>query len=143
MVKKAFIAMPVLLFLLDQYFKLLVLKGFSTNTCPGIRMLMNKGIAFGIANNSIIMNYAMIIIYILLLIGLLFFYNKYNKWMGIYNYGIALLFVGISSNLVDRLIHGAVIDYIDLCIWPVFNLADLSIVIGITLLIVFIAKKNF
>jgi signal peptidase II len=50
---------------------------------------------------------------------------------------IALLLGGASGNLIDRLLrhnHGAVIDFIDFQWWPVFNVADVAIVVGALLL---------
>jgi signal peptidase II len=40
---------------------------------------------------------------------------------------------GAAGNVLDRLRHGGVVDFIDLRIWPVFNLADLAIVAGVAL----------
>jgi signal peptidase II len=40
---------------------------------------------------------------------------------------------GITSNLLDRLRRGGVIDVVDLGVWPVFNLADVAIVAGVLL----------
>ena len=37
---------------------------------------------------------------------------------------------GAAGNLIDRLCRGGVVDFIDLRIWPVFNLADSAIVAG-------------
>jgi signal peptidase II len=45
--------------------------------------------------------------------------------------GVAL--GGAAGNVLDRLRHGGVVDFIDLRIWPVFNLADLAIVAGVAL----------
>ncbi|OGI25089.1 MAG: signal peptidase II [Candidatus Moranbacteria bacterium RBG_13_45_13] len=49
----------------------------------------------------------------------------------------ALVFIisGGISNIIDRLAHGCVIDFIDIKIWPVFNLADVYITIGILMLL--------
>jgi len=47
---------------------------------------------------------------------------------------LALLVGGATGNIVDRLRIGAVIDFIDLGIWPVFNLADVAITGGVILL---------
>jgi signal peptidase II len=44
---------------------------------------------------------------------------------------ISLVITGALSNLIDRLIFGFVIDYINLIFWPVFNLADVVIVLGV------------
>ena len=38
---------------------------------------------------------------------------------------------GATSNVFDKLRRGAVIDFIDLRVWPIFNLADAAIVIGV------------
>ena len=41
---------------------------------------------------------------------------------------------GAVGNLIDRLLYGHVVDFIDFKLWPVFNLADTSIVLGVALL---------
>ena len=51
-------------------------------------------------------------------------------------WGTALLIGGDLGNLYDRLVHGGVIDFIDFRIWPVFNVADMCIDLGIALLLV-------
>jgi len=56
---------------------------------------------------------------------------------------IALIFVfsGAISNLTDRVARGCVVDFIDLKFWPVFNLADVYITMGVVLLIATGIKK--
>jgi signal peptidase II len=44
--------------------------------------------------------------------------------------GIAAALAGASGNLADRVIHGAVVDFVAIGRWPVFNLADVAIVAG-------------
>lgn len=48
---------------------------------------------------------------------------------------LGLMLGGAFSNVLDRLIRGAVVDFIDLRIWPVFNLADVAIVVGALLFV--------
>lgn len=43
---------------------------------------------------------------------------------------------GAAGNLVDRVVQGAVTDYVKLPHWPAFNLADLSITVGVVLMVV-------
>lgn len=47
--------------------------------------------------------------------------------------GLAVLAAGALGNLADRLAAGRVVDFIDLRVWPVFNLADVAIVVGLGL----------
>ena len=42
---------------------------------------------------------------------------------------------GTISNLGDRALRGAVIDYLDFRFWPVFNIADIAINVGVALLL--------
>ncbi|MGE0026178.1 MAG: signal peptidase II [Thermoleophilia bacterium] len=49
--------------------------------------------------------------------------------------GAGLLVGGSLGNLIDRLAHGAVTDFIDLQRWPAFNLADCGITVGAVLIV--------
>jgi lipoprotein signal peptidase len=55
---------------------------------------------------------------------------------------ISLIFIfsGAISNFIDRLRLGCVMDYIDLKFWPVFNLADVYITVGLLLYVLIIFK---
>jgi signal peptidase II len=46
-----------------------------------------------------------------------------------------LLIGGALGNLIDRVIHGAVTDFIKLPLWPAFNVADMSITFGVLALL--------
>ena len=56
---------------------------------------------------------------------------KPNKWLSV---SIGLQIGGAIGNLCDRLHQGCVTDFLDVGPWPVFNIADSSIVIGLILL---------
>ncbi len=47
---------------------------------------------------------------------------------------------GAISNFTDRILHSYVIDYLAIWFWPVFNLADAAITVGILLLVLFYGK---
>ncbi|CAH9017732.1 signal peptidase II [Candidatus Nitrosacidococcus sp. I8] len=53
---------------------------------------------------------------------------------------ISLILGGAIGNIIDRFIHGYVIDFIDLYYkdwhWPAFNIADSTITVGVTLLVI-------
>lgn len=48
--------------------------------------------------------------------------------------GTGLILGGASGNLLDRLSTGAVTDFLDLRVWPIFNAADMAIVAGVVML---------
>ncbi len=56
--------------------------------------------------------------------------------------GVALVAGGAVGNLLDRMRLGHVVDYIDVHVWPVFNLADAAIVIGAAVLLVAHARED-
>ena len=60
--------------------------------------------------------------------------------------GLALLAAGAAGNLLDRLIHGAVTDFLELhagsFYWPAFNLADSAITVGAALLAIEIFRGD-
>jgi len=56
---------------------------------------------------------------------------------------LVLIFSGAVSNIIDRIRFGCVVDYIDLKIFPVFNLADVCITIGAVLILInMVRNKN-
>ena len=95
---------------------------------------LNTGTAFGFFPNQT----TVLIIASLLAIGFLFyFYRTHLMPIKFLRFGIGLQLGGALGNLIDRLRNGFVIDFIDVGPWPIFNLADSSIVVGITIVVVF------
>ena len=62
-----------------------------------------------------------------------------RRLKGLALFGLWLLFAGGFSNLVDRVVHGRVVDFLNVGIGPVrtgiFNVADMAIMLGVTLLL--------
>jgi signal peptidase II len=50
--------------------------------------------------------------------------------------GVAIAVGGATGNLLDRLVRGHVVDFIEIGVWPTFNVADAGIVAGIGLILV-------
>ena len=48
---------------------------------------------------------------------------------------LSLILGGALGNVIDRLCLGYVVDFIDLRVWPVFNIADSAITVGVSLLL--------
>ena len=100
-----------------------------------IKGTVNYGAAFGI-----LQGYKWLFIVVsLIAISVLIFYEKKLKGIGFY--GGVLLFSGAIGNLIDRIFFGYVRDFIDLKIWPSFNLADSYNTIGIILLVIYFWKR--
>jgi len=95
--------------------------------------------AFGVGSKYIVLIFSIIII-----VGIIIYLLKENKKINNYNPYILIIF-GSIGNLIDRIFRGYVIDFIDINIlkFPTFNFSDISIVIGILLLILEITKTNF
>lgn len=106
-----------IIILADQLIKFLLLTFF-----PQF-VIYNQGIAFGFLAS----NFTWIALHILLLFIVFFLMPESS--------GKKLIIGGGVSNLLDRIFQGGVVDYIDFKIWPVFNLADIFICIGIGLIV--------
>ena len=99
-----------------------------------LTLVKNEGIAFGMLQGFIsIPVWASI-----MAIGFsLYYYNRLNNLGAI---SLGLIFGGTIGNLIDRMLLGAVIDFFNFHIWPVFNIADIALTIGSILLIISIWK---
>ena len=94
-------------------------------------MIHNTGIAFGLFKDQGIVFIIIPIIAIILLVFNIFYYKQNNEALSrVYIVAFALILGGAIGNLIDRIVFGYVIDFIDFRIWPVFNIADSAISIG-------------
>ena len=145
-VKKKFILIVIISFLLDQMIKYTVeAKLTIINVIPNIFKLIytkNEGVAFSLFDGKRIFIIIVSIAVIYLLFKILskdYFMKKNTKLIEDLIYGI--LYGGIFGNLFDRIIRGYVVDYISLNIFgynfPVFNLADIFITLSVVLIIIF------
>lgn len=115
--------------------------GVSIPLIPGILTLThmrNRGIAFSLLGGIPLLVPAAIALTLLFLL----FYNK-ARWSRRpeTQAALALLCGGAIGNLIDRLRLGAVIDYIGVATWPVFNLADAAVTAGAALLLLAAARR--
>ncbi|MFA5075975.1 MAG: signal peptidase II [Patescibacteria group bacterium] len=106
-----------------------------------IHFWQNSGIAFGLplANNLVIV----ISLLIILTLTLCCLRELRNNNFVLSSY-ITLINYGAFSNFIDRIIHKGVIDYIDASIvpWPVFNLADILIVVGVLGWLIYLLRNK-
>jgi len=54
----------------------------------------------------------------------------------------ALLLAGAMGNVVDRAVRGYVVDFIHIAWWPVFNVADVAVCLGIVALVIAYAARE-
>ena len=122
---------------LDQLTKFLATRFLQLNTPVGLiknflylTLVHNRGAAFGMFRNQLLM-FVFISIFAIVVI---FYYLK-NKHHSVFSsISLSLILAGAMGNLIDRLRFGFVIDFLDLRVWPVFNLADSAITIAALLL---------
>lgn len=95
----------------------------------------NKGGAFGISGNFHVVSSIVLILVLWIII-------REKNWLNLA--GLALVFGGGLSNLIDRLVVGCVRDFISLGFFPSFNLADTAITIGAFLIFLnlFLPKRE-
>jgi len=128
-------------YLINIYFNLMETKEIISNFFS-ITKVYNYGASWNILSGYRIV---LIIITIIILI-MLFCYQKKFKVNTRNTIAFSLVYSGIVGNLIDRVFHGYVIDFLDFNIfgynYPVFNFADICIVCGIILLGIAIIKKE-
>ncbi len=144
--RKIFIVAVVSLFL-DQFAKILIGIFFTLNerfvvikNFFSIHFIENYGAAWSLLNNKV----DFLIVVSLLAIFIIYHYMYSFKRSKRNNIAFGLLLGGIVGNLIDRVFLGYVRDFLSFKIfsynYPVFNLADVFIVMGVFLLIVAILK---
>ncbi|NLJ79657.1 MAG: signal peptidase II [Firmicutes bacterium] len=127
-----------LVFISDRLSKLLVVSKMAEGeSIPLISPVLylthvqNKGAAFGLLQGKVFFLSALAILCVILVL------TQWRKIMGksaFVRWGVTISIVGALGNLIDRLSWGAVVDFIDFRIFPIFNIADIAIVFGVGLL---------
>ena len=144
----------LVIFCLDRFSKIYVIKLIEVNEKElflnnflNITLNWNRGIGFGLLSFDATMMYHLISALILLIIIYLIYLMVMSDNIG--KFIIALIIGGAVGNLFDRLTYFAVPDFIDFHIenyhWFTFNVADISISVGIFLMIIkefFIKQKS-
>lgn len=136
----------VLVFVIDQAVKWYVRRtmelGESIPVIPDIwhwTYIENHGAAFGILAHQ----QWFFLLVTVALFGLFFFYRKriptqppYFAW------AVGLLLGGALGNAWDRFWLGAVVDYVDFRVWPIFNIADIAICLAVGMLLYYFWRRE-
>jgi signal peptidase II len=138
------IILPFLIILFDQLTKFIVEKYLYFRQIAVIDDILlltyvqNRGGAWGIFNNIPLL---FIVLIPIVVIGLFWYISKSKNKLEIVS--VCMIIGGAIGNYLDRLFRGYVVDFIDFRVWPVFNVADIFVVIGgILLILSAILEKN-
>lgn len=107
--------------------------------------VQNPGIAFGIRLIPGTFLAVFSIVTSLILIIILYQQRRQFTWM---TFSLGLILGGAIGNVIDRLLYGEVIDFIDVDFpnlimtrWPVFNIADSAVTVGMCLLAIYLIRQ--
>ena len=121
-------------FLILNVGKVLIPNFFNLTLC------YNNGAAWSILENQKILIIILTLIALFIIYHFIYCFKKNTR----NNVAFGLIMGGLSGNLIDRIIFSHVRDFLDFYIFgydfPVFNIADICIVIGVILLIIAIIK---
>lgn len=142
----AFYIVAIFIASFDQLLKYFVSKymylGQSIPLIPDILYLTyvrNTGAAF-----SLFVGFSsyLTIVGVIVTLVVIYFHIMLPKHEHYVQSALACVLAGSLGNLFDRVSRGYVVDFIDFRVWPVFNLADIMINIGVVLLAIYILKKK-
>ena len=143
-----YFCLGLLIFILDRLTKIAALIYAQTpyviNKFLSFELIFNRGVSWGMFHDASHMTFVLVSGIIALITAFLCWhaYVLYKKGNSII--GHVCIISGSIANLIDRVVYGAVIDFIvfsyNTYSWPVFNIADMAIVCGVGLLI-FVDEK--
>jgi signal peptidase II len=100
----------------------------------GLDYTTNTGISFGLFKGY---NLLFVAISLAALVFFIYFFFKED-----YRLETSIVIGGLLGNLIDRLIYGSVIDFINLKFYAIFNVADMAVCLGIGMIIVKEIRKR-
>jgi len=135
--KLSFLGVVLGIYLLDQITKFIIQKQMVIGeSLPIIKnifhltYILNPGAAFGmLAYRTEIF----VIVSLIAIALVVIFYQKIVLQPFLIQLALALQLGGALGNLTDRLRTSYVVDFLDIRIWPIFNIADMAIVCGVAI----------
>ncbi|MBK0072721.1 MULTISPECIES: lipoprotein signal peptidase LspA [Bacillus] len=129
---------------IDQISKWLIVKNMELGTSiPIIDNVLyitshrNRGAAWGILENKMWFFYIITVVFVVFIVFYMKKYAKTDKLLGI---SLSLILGGAIGNFIDRVFRQEVVDFIHVYIfsynYPVFNIADSALCIGVVLIII-------
>ncbi|MFJ8066337.1 signal peptidase II [Psychrobacillus sp. NPDC096426] len=147
-----FYGLAAIVIALDQWTKWLIVKNMEFGERipildPYIALLShrNRGAAWGMLEGQFGL---FTIITVIVIIGIIYYFHKEAKGKPIFQVGLMMLLGGAIGNFIDRLWRKEVVDFVDVLIpiinydFPIFNVADAALSIGVVMVIIFILKEE-
>ena len=144
-----FYLISLVIVVLDQLAKLVVVRsmrlGQNIPIVPGffdLTFVLNPGAAFSLFATlpEWIRNPFFILISVAAAVLIVAYRSRYLRENRLASVSLALILGGAIGNLIDRLRYGVVVDFLDAHIyeyhWPIFNVADSALSVGVTLLFI-------
>jgi len=101
-------------------------------------LILNRGAAFGISLGSY-SHLILLVISLVAIVFIVFYYLRSSARHGWKRFAFGLIAGGAIGNMIDRLAKKEVVDFIDCGIgdlrWPIFNIADIAVTLGVLLLL--------
>ena len=142
-----FLLVALLVIIFDQLTKYYVVSNFYLGeSVPVIEnifhwtYILNPGAAFGMFEGS---RWFFVVIAIGVLVGIWYMKDEINEGGWMMQYGAALFGGGAIGNLIYRARRGFAIVFFDFRIWPVFNVADIAICVGVAMILWKVLQTEF
>ena len=143
------VAVAALVILADQLSKLAVLDVLGPHgdrtvipIVPGLLRLIyvqNTGAAFGMFQGR---SPVILVLAVAVIILLLYYFREAiaaSRWLAL---ALGLQIGGAIGNMIDRLNHGFVVDFINVPHWPTFNVADSAVTVGVIMLAIYLIGRD-
>jgi len=121
---------------IPRHYSISVVEGFFNLT-----HIRNPGVAFGLfaRHESEYKVLFLVVVTIIAIIAILSIFHQSPDNKRAVRVGLILIFSGAVGNLIDRILYGEVIDFLDIFYqgfhWPAFNVADACITTGVSFMI--------
>ena len=139
---KSILLLVILLVIIDQGSKILItqlVKQPLGNEFIGLEIVNNTGMALGF-NEGNIKNIVLSVCVLILIMW--FIKNQGDRIDDKTKIALSIVIAGGISNLIDRIFRGAVLDFLKIYKFPIFNVADIYVVIGWILLVIFLIQYS-
>ena len=141
-----FYLIAIIWLVLDQVSKYYVMNHFAIGESVSVirnvfhlTYIINRGAAFGMLANQ---RWFFLVVAFILIIVYAIYHKKVNRGPISLRIGSALLISGAIGNGIDRYVLHGVVDFFDFRIWPIFNVADIGICVGVACIIYHLLRNE-